>query len=199
MATNNNGNNGNNNSNTATVQAWALRRLHTRGAATFATFGLAGCKGVAFCNASMLAAGSVWPAALQVTPGAAPTGQTLHYKGTTVLAAGNRYNYAIPGVAGTVQVAAAWFAGNVAPATLGVAGVALAVPAVQAAKASAVTSAVVAAANVAQAAVQATAVAVPAVVAATVAQGAAVLVAQATSKAARKGSKGSKAHASKVG
>lgn len=180
------------------TQTWAYRRAHTRGSAAFASYGLAGSKGIAFANSSLLAQGATWPATLAVTPNAPAGPATLTLAGSAVQ--GTRYNYTLAGVPGVLQVAAAFFAGP-APTTLGVAGVALATPRVSA-KAAQATSAVVAAANVAQATAKAQPVATPPAVAAVVAQGAAVVVAQAKAQApakGAKGAKGAKAHAAKVG
>ena len=160
----------------ATAQTWAYRRAHTRGDKGYATYGKAGVPGVAFFASSMLAEGATWPATLAVTPG----GSTLTYCGT---AACGRRNYRIPGVSGTLQVAAGWFAAGPAPATLGITGVAFAAAVVGQAAAK-VTSAVVAAANVAQAAVTGAAVATPPQVAAVATVAASAVVAAAKQAAA---------------
>lgn len=170
---------------TLVLAALTFARNHTRGIHAHVTYGNASVAGRAFWRTTMLAQGASWPTTLQFVQGATLTLLGIGTHGhASYYVTGNRG-------AGTVVVPSTWFANGVAPATLGVVGVAFALPVV--ATGAHVTSAVIAAGNVAQAAIAGTAVATPATVAATAATVAATVVAKAS-----KASKASKAHAAKV-
>src|SRR5262245_15480170 len=104
----------------------ALRRLHTRGATAFASYGVAGSNGILFANTSLLVDGATPATLTLVAGGPAVEGQTLTYHSTTVPAGQPaRYNYRLAGVAGVWQVSSVWFTGSTAPATLVVQGATL--------------------------------------------------------------------------
>jgi hypothetical protein len=168
-----------------------LRRLHTRGTTVYASYGVAGCKGIVFAQAAPF--GAVPPTTLTFTAATAatpvPQGSTLLQCTAPGLAQGSRYGYTAPGIPGMV-IHGTMLPTPVPPYML--VNAVLTAPGKP--NPANVTSAVVAAGNVAQASKAATLVATPTVVA----QVAAQAIVNATPKATGKTAAQRKAHGKTV-